>query len=238
MLQLTSIADLGRVWTAPTTTDRDRKHLLRTLIDDVTLDVAREQRQATVTVRWRGGTISEFIVQLPRRQPTIRTDEDTIALLGRLAAHYDDATIAGILNRQGRRSATGQRFTAQIISSLRTHRKIPRHQQPTEPPDGELDTITRAAKILDVAPSTIHRWLADGFIAGEQLTPGAPWQIRVDDQLRARFVEDAPAGWLPMLEATKILGVTNKGARSAGIDGNRRHPPSRLPCPATSDPSP
>lgn len=209
--QLLSLgADLGRVWAAPTTTDRDRKQLLRTLIEDVTLDVAREHLQVTVTVRWRGGAISELIVQLPRRQPPIRTDEDTIALLGRLAAHYDDATIAGILNRQGRRSATGQRFTAQIISSLRTHRKIARHQQPTAPPDGELVTITRAAEILDVAPSTIHRWLADGFIAGEQLTPGAPWQIRVDDQLRERFVQDAPPGWLPMLEATKILGVTRQ----------------------------
>ncbi|MCG8425443.1 MAG: hypothetical protein MJE77_46795 [Proteobacteria bacterium] len=34
--------------------------------------------------------------------------------------------------------------------------------------------LVRAAKILDVAPSTVHRWLNDGFIAGEQLTPGAP----------------------------------------------------------------
>jgi DNA invertase Pin-like site-specific DNA recombinase len=68
--QLLSLgADLGRVWAAPTTTDRDRKQLLRTLIEDVTLDVAREQLQVTVTVRWRGGAISELIVQLPRRQP-------------------------------------------------------------------------------------------------------------------------------------------------------------------------
>jgi hypothetical protein len=34
--------------------------------------------------------------------------------------------------------------------------------------------------------SSIHRWLADGFIAGEQVTPGAPWQIRITDELRAR----------------------------------------------------
>ncbi|MCA1681284.1 MAG: recombinase family protein, partial [Actinobacteria bacterium] len=203
-------ADLGRVWSAPTTTDRDRKQLLRTLIEEVIVDVAREQRRATLTLRWRGGAISELVVALPHRQPTIRTDENTIALLGRLAAHYDDATIAGILNRQDRRSATGERFTAEIVGCLRRYRDIPRHQPPTQPPDGQLVAITTAAEILDVAPSTIHRWLADGFIAGEQLTPGAPWQIRVDDQLRARFVEQAPAGWLAMLEATKILGVSRQ----------------------------
>jgi hypothetical protein len=32
-----------------------------------------------------------------------------------------------------------------------------------------------------VVPSTVHRWLADGFIPGEQLTPGAPWRIRITD---------------------------------------------------------
>ena len=58
--------------------------------------------------------------------------------------------------------------------------------------------------------STIHRWLADGFIAGEQVTPGAPWQIRITDELRARIVEQAPPDYLPMLEATMKLGVSRQ----------------------------
>jgi predicted site-specific integrase-resolvase len=61
-----------------------------------------------------------------------------------------------------------------------------------------------------LAPSTVHRWLNDGFIAGEQLTPGAPWRIRITDELRARFVEEAPSGYVPMLEATKTLGVSRQ----------------------------
>lgn len=207
---LTLGADLGRVWAAPTTTDRDRKQLLRTLIEEVILDVQREQDQATVTIRWSGGAITELAVPLPRHQPTIRTDEDTITLLTRLAVHYDDATIAGILNRQDRRSATGQRFTTQIVSSLRNHYKIPRYQPPTQPPDGELLPISKAAGQLGVAASTIHRWLQAGFIAGEQDTPGAPWRIRVNDQLRALFVEDAPAGYVPIVDAMRALRVSRQ----------------------------
>ena len=57
-----------------------------------------EERRVTLTVRWRGGMISELVVELRRYQPKIRTDEDTVSLLERLAVHYDDATIAGILN--------------------------------------------------------------------------------------------------------------------------------------------
>jgi hypothetical protein len=203
-------SDLGRVWSAPTTTDRDRKQLLRCMIEEVIVDVAREQRRATLTLRWRGGAISELVVPLPRHQPKIRTDEDTIALMHRLAVHYDDATIAGILNRQGRRSATGQRFTAQIVSSLRGHWGIARHQPPGDPPDGELLPIAKAADVLGVAPSTLHRWLQAGFIAGEQDTPGAPWRIRVGDQLRSLFVEDAPTGYVPILDAMRTLGVTRQ----------------------------
>jgi DNA invertase Pin-like site-specific DNA recombinase/uncharacterized protein YndB with AHSA1/START domain len=202
--------DLGRVWSAPTTTDRDRKQLLRCLIEEVILDVVREQRRATVTLRWHGGAITELAVTLPRPQPTIRTDEDTIALLRRLAAHYDDATIAGILNRQGRRSATGERFTAIIVGGLRRYRGIPAHRPPTEPPDGELLPVGKAADVLGVAASTLHRWLQAGFIAGEQDTPGAPWRIRVNDELRALFVEDAPDGFVPIIDAMRTLGVSRQ----------------------------
>jgi hypothetical protein len=199
------------VWQAPTTTDRDRKELLRTLLEEVIVTVDRDAARAWLLLRWRGGQASELTVELPRSHPPkIRTDEDIIALVGRLAAHYPDATIAGILNRQGRRSARGLRFSATIVQGLRHHWGIDCYQPPATPPEGEPVTITRAAELLGVAPSTVHRWLADGFIAGEQLTPGAPWRIRITDQLRGRFVEQAPQGWLPMLEATMALGVSRQ----------------------------
>ena len=202
--------DLGRVWSAPTTTDRERKQLLRALIEEVIIDANREERRATLTIRWRGGAITELAVALPRPQPAIRTDEDTIALLERLAAHYPDAQIAGILNRQGRRSATGERFTAIIVGGLRRYRGIPAHKPSAEPPDGELLPVGKAADVLGVAASTIHRWLGDGFIAGEQDTPGAPWRIRVNDELRALFVEEAPEGFVPIVDAMRALGVSRQ----------------------------
>ena len=58
--------------------------------------------------------------------------------------------------------------------------------------------------------STIHRWLAEGFIAGEQATPGAPWQIRITKELRARIAPQAPPGYPPMLETTMKLGVSRQ----------------------------
>ncbi len=204
-------ADLGRVWSAPTTTERDRKELLRTLLEEVIIAVKQEAASAHLTLRWKGGLITELDIHLPRSNPPpIRTAEDTIDLVRRLAVHYPDAVIAGILNRQGRKSARGERFTAGHVSNLRRYWKIPCFKPPAEPTQGEPVTIREAAQILDVAPSTLHRWLNDGFIAGEQITPGAPWRIRITDELKALFVEEAPAGYLPMLEATKRLGVSRQ----------------------------
>ena len=213
--------DLAAVWHAATTTPRDRKELLRTLLEEVTITVDRNEAAAHLTLRWKGGVLNEIDLALPRSRPaTIRTDEDTIALVRRLAVHYPDSVIAGILNRQGRTTAYGHRFIAGRVGNLRRHWDIPCFEptavglQPTGlsrgAPEGELLTIKKAAVVLGVAPSTIHRLLNDGIIAGEQLTPGAPWRIRLTDDLMARFNGEAGDGFMPMREAMRALGVSRQ----------------------------
>jgi hypothetical protein len=92
-------------------------------------------------------------------------------LIHRLAVHHTDAVIAGILNRQGRRTARDLSHTANRVQSLRHHWGIACHQHATEPHEGELLTVAEAAATLGLAPSTLHpppstlhRWLGDGFI--------------------------------------------------------------------------
>ena len=93
------------MWHAPTTTDKDRKQLLRTLLEEVNITARRDDPDphARLVLRWKGGAITELTVPLRRPQPKIRTDDDTVDLVRRLAVHYPDAVIAGILNRQRRR---------------------------------------------------------------------------------------------------------------------------------------
>jgi hypothetical protein len=204
-------SDIRQVWNVTTTTDRDRKELLRTLLEEVVLNLKRAEGHAHLTLRWRGGAITTLDVAVPKFRPMgPRTDEDTISLLRRLTSLYPDEVIAGILNRQGRKTAAGERFTANQVGSLRRYRNIPRFQPPAEQPGGELVSIRKAAQILGMNTSSIHRWLADGFIAGEQITPGAPWQIRITDELRSRIVQEAPPEYMPMLETTTKLGVSRQ----------------------------
>jgi len=203
--------DLDAVWSAPSTTDRDRKELLRALLEEVMVTRNSSAHAVRLTLRWQGGLTSDIPIPLPQSRPaTLRTDEDTIALIRRLAVHYPDAIIAGVLNRQKRTTLTGLAFTVNRVSSLRTHWAIPCFVPPTAPIIGEPLTIREAAEMLGVAPSTLHRHLNDGLIAGEQLTPGAPWRIIVTDTLRAHYAGDAPAGYVPIVDAMRILGVSRQ----------------------------
>ena len=204
-------ADLERVWSAPTTTHRDRKELLRSLLDEVVVSVDREHRVAHLTLRWRGGLLSEIDVPLPRSHPAAnRTDEETVDLVRRLAVHHPDDVIAGILNRQGRTTATGLRFTISRVSSLRSHWGIPRFVCPAEPVQGELISAPEAAQLLGISEATVFRCINDGVIPAQQVTPGAPWRIRMTPELRALFAEEAPADFVPMADAMRLLGVSRQ----------------------------
>lgn len=203
--------DLRRVFEAQTTTNRERKQLLNALIKEIVVTVDRAARVAHLKIIWEGGAATEHRSPLNRTGHHYRrTDEDTVELLRRLAPHYDDRTIASILARQGRRTGTGQPFTASRVRSLRQGYGIAARSVRPACDDCQVVTVAAAAAALGVSTATVHRWLREGFITGEQLTPLAPWQIRLTQELRDKIAEDAPAGWLPLDQAASYLGVARQ----------------------------
>ncbi len=202
-------ADVRKVFDAPTTTFGERKQLLRAILAEVVLTVEADTRTATLKIIWQGGSVTDLSMAMTKTGGhTKTTDEDTVALIRRLAKHYDDTTIAMILSRQRRRTGTGLTFTKTRVKTLRVARGIPAHQPPqaTVGPDGNdvvVVTVAEAERLLGVGKVTIYRWLADGFLTGEQLTPGAPWRIRIDQAVRDRLAPDVPEGWLRLADAAQ-----------------------------------
>ncbi len=104
----TAGADVRAVFEAPTTTLRERKQLIRAVIAEVAITVRAEERVAQLRILWQGGAATD--VSMPMTKPGWHlrvTNEATVALVRRLAEHYDDRTIAAILAKQKRRTATG-----------------------------------------------------------------------------------------------------------------------------------
>jgi excisionase family DNA binding protein len=202
--------DLPRLWAADTTTDRDRKELLRTLISDVVVTTHVAERRAAVELCWEGGARTELSVRLNARGPERRRlDDDTVELIRRLAQHHPDQQIAQILSRQGRRTGTGLPFTETRIKSARQRAGIPAAPPPSQ--DGHaVVTIDRAAAELGVSTFTVRRWLREGLLPGEQTTPGAPWRIHLTDEIRAQFVPDVPDGFVALADAALLLGCARQ----------------------------
>ena len=200
--------NLPDIWNAPTTTDKDRKMLLRAAIQEVQL--TKQDRDVTVKILWIGGAVTEKIVHLPKVRSKRHTSLDLVELVRQLAKKFTDDQIARILIRQGRKTATGLTFNAHKVGSLRWNYGIPRYKKPK---GEQLKTYTaqQAAQILQVSTPTIHNWLNAGFIKGEQMTEGAPWEILLtDDDTKRLTAQDAPEGWLPLQLAAKELGVSKQ----------------------------
>ena len=57
--------------------------------------------------------------------------------------------------------------------------------------------------------TTIHCWLREGILAGNQAAPGAPWRILLTDEVRRKLSGgDAPEGWVSVSEAARRLGLS------------------------------
>jgi hypothetical protein len=199
-------ADLEAVWQAETTTNADRKRLLRCLIDEVQVATEPERYQARIV--WKGGLVTDrHVVRHPIGGTP--TSEDTIELVRRLAEEFDDAQIARILNKQGRRSGLDLPFTRTSVCSLRGHHRI--LACPKKPARDAREgpfTADEAARELGVGMHTVHRWLRDGVLAGTQLTAGAPWRIVLSEEVRKRLAHgDAPSGWVGLSEVSRRLGL-------------------------------
>jgi hypothetical protein len=117
--------DLPRLWDAPTTSDRDRKELVRTVVHDVVVTVKRPDRHADVEILWEGGARTQLRLPIGRGAPGMHTSEETVALVRRLAQHHHDREIAGTLNKQGRLTGRGLPFTQARVRDLRQRAGIP-----------------------------------------------------------------------------------------------------------------
>lgn len=209
----TASADVKAVFWAPTTTILECKQLIRGVIAEVVLTIDDQQHVAGLRIIWQGGAVTEPAMPMTKKGGHTRTtSEDTVALVRRLAAHYDDKTIAQILAKQWRRTGTGLTWTKTGVKTLRVSRDIPAFQpQPehvsTGSDDNVLVTVPQVAVRLGISKYAIDWWLREGFITGEQLTPGAPWHIRLDQALRDKLRPQVPDGWLPLDQAAAALGI-------------------------------
>ncbi len=156
----TLTADVSALWHAPTTSPRDRKRLLRTLIADVTLLPEPDFAKARIGIRWHTGATDELVVA--RRQDVTqyrRTDPAAIAL-ARSLANLPNHDIACRLNAAGHTTGAGRPFDNDAVASMRHYHQIP---PPGLLQDGEL-TAADIARRLGIGHGAVIHWINRGWL--------------------------------------------------------------------------
>jgi len=175
-------ADLRRLWSQATTSPRDRKRILRTLINDVTLTSDPSGDEIRVGIRWRAGAHEEQLATRTR----MLTHQDAVELIRRRKNEgMRDTDIASELDALGLRTARGHQFGTRDVRNVRHSIGLTR-PSPLEP--GEL-TVREVAARLGVKPGTVYYWLRTGQIPHRKPATGAvciPFTADTETALRAR----------------------------------------------------
>ena len=152
--------DFPALWHDPATPERERKRMLRLLIEDVTLHKGKE---IVTHVRFRGGATQT--IRLPRPLPIgelRRHSTKLVAEVDRLIDHHTDKAIAAILNERGMRSCDGGDLHRLMIRNIRLAYGLKsRYERLRE--SGYLNAEEIAAK-LGIAVATVKDWRYKGWL--------------------------------------------------------------------------
>jgi hypothetical protein len=156
--------DLSSVWHAPSTTNAERKNLLRILVREVALSpVDVPERGIHLQVLWQTGTCSELT--LPRRATDVRaTPPETIQLIATLLEQKrSDREIAAELNQRGLLSGVKRAWDKGAVRWVRRRYSLRcqpagrrgRPRQPERRADG-LYSTRGVAVLLGVTETTVR----------------------------------------------------------------------------------
>lgn len=181
--------DLPRVWHDPRSDARLKKRLVRTLIEELLVDVSADGSRLHVIVRWAGGQHSALDVRKKRKgQHRFCTSEDVVNVVRALVRVLPDGQIAAVLNRLGYTTGRGNTWTATRVVTLRQTHDLPVFDSTSAAHDGWC-TLEQAADRLDVSHTVIRSLITGGLLPAEQAIVTAPWVIRTTD-LAAPAVQD------------------------------------------------
>lgn len=179
--------NLPKVWYDSRTPMREKKRLLRLLIQDVTLT---RTHMILIQIRWKGGATTSLDQPLPKRADELyRTPQAVVELTRALATEKTDQQIAQALNNRSLRSGYNKSFTSKIVKRIRTDYHIEslvEHLRNT----GWL-TVPEIVQQLNIHHQTAKRFAKEGVLRA----------IRSDD--RGLLLFEPITGPLPKIHPGK-----------------------------------
>jgi DNA invertase Pin-like site-specific DNA recombinase len=173
-------ADLEMAWNAAPTAMSTKQRLVRTLIQEIVVDVDDETREVILVLHWRGGHHSELRVKKPKsgehtKSASVAADK----VIRGMATKWSDEHVAATLNRMGLTTGQGLSWNAKRVGAHRRTHGIAGYESKTK--DGRCLTMSEAAAQLGVSHYAIRCLIKGGVLPARQVVEDAPWQIMAED---------------------------------------------------------
>ena len=174
-------ADLEAVWNSPQADVGVKKRVVRTLIQEVIVDVDATAGEVILTIHWKGGVHTELRLPRRRRGPNRRHTAPEIVTAVRTLAHIcSDDLLANSLNRSGLLTGRGNRWTRERVTALRTHHDIPCYDPARRQSEGWMN-LTEAAQFLGITGRTLRLAVEQGEIEADHPLADGPWVFKRSD---------------------------------------------------------
>ncbi len=183
--------DLPILWDDPHGLPEHKKRLLRIALKEIIATC--EGETIRLVLHWQGGDHTQVEFQkIGTGRHRYVTDDDLVEIVRMLARIEPDARIASILNRNQRRTAHGDEWTAKRVCSLRNNHAIPVYSEGERQARGEM-SVSEVAAALGVTPTTVLRLIRLKQLRATQACVGAPWILRRTDVERCVAERNHPA---------------------------------------------
>jgi len=146
--------DFPRLWNDPKTEYREKKRMVRLLIEDVTLV---KDEGITAHIRFRGGAVKSLNLPAPMiGWKRFKTSQEVVRQIDELLDKHTDAEVVDILNKRGEVSGTGQPFNKNIIFTIRKNYCLKSHYERLR--ERNLFTLDEISDRLKTSKDTLNRW--------------------------------------------------------------------------------
>jgi hypothetical protein len=191
--------DVPRLWRDAATPDRERKRMLRLIVDDVTLVKGTE---LTVHVRFRGGATRTLTLPRPAPAWALRqTSPEVVGEIDRLLSESTDVQIARELTERGFRSGTGKPVDIMMVARVREHYHLtPRYERLRE---RGLLTLAELASALQISTATAKHWRRAGLLRAHAYND------------KPQYLFEPPGADAPTRYAAKGIARWDRARRSA-----------------------
>ena len=153
--------DFPRLWKNPRTPAREKKRMIRFLIEDVTM--IRGEENITLHVRFKGGAKKTLTLPPPLKGWQYNaTDPKIVQMVEELLTDHNYAEIATILDKRGYKSSQGNRFDRNVVKSITYKYKLKTRFARLRA-TGKL-TADEVASLLGVTAQTVRKWGKEGTI--------------------------------------------------------------------------